>query len=320
MRTFITRWSHLAKRGVSRTLPGMAALLLLPACQAAPSPATTDRAPFAQEVVDLRAHVLAYTDALDPDDDYGPPDPETRRRLARGVGLVLDGRPREAAGPLGDAGFRLTRLTDSATGHKYDEIAAAGRGDAEQWGRLYLHAGVTPRWSVQVPHPVSDRDTENLGVRLLESGRAGALVLAGAHRGAGGEGAADVAHREDSAFHTVVLQLQERGVPGLQLHGFASGGDRPYEAVVSTGRGQTALPELTALADRLDADGLRVCRGWAARCPLEGTGNVQGRAAERQHTAFVHLELDRDSRRAGEPEGEAVRQNLRELLSGWADA
>ncbi|MER5475492.1 hypothetical protein ABT026_00685 [Streptomyces sp. NPDC002734] len=291
------------------------------ACHAEPAPDASGRLPFAQREVDLRDHVLSWTDGFDPAGDYSPPDAAARDRLARGVDLVLDNRLDEAAGPLGEAGFRVTRLTDSATGHKYDEIAAAGRGDAQHWGRLYLHAGAAPRWSVQVPHPVADRDTERLGVGLLESGRAGALVVAGSHRQAGSDGAADVAHREDSVFHTIVLQLQERGVPGLQLHGFASGGEgRRYDAVLSTGRGQRALPEMTGLADRLGAEGVRVCRGWAARCPLEGTGNVQGRAAQRQHVDFVHLELDRELRRPEGRHADEVRQALGELLSGWADA
>lgn len=141
------------------------------------------------------------------------------------------------------------------------------------------------RWNVQVPHPVSDRDTEELGVRLLENTPSGSLVVAGAHRRAGRSDAADVAHREDSAFHSIVVELQKRGVPGLQLHGFAESSDRPYEAVVSGGSAQSTSREASALADRLESEGLRVCRGWSARCPLEGTTNVQGRSAERRTPA-----------------------------------
>lgn len=55
---------------------------------------------------------------------------------------------------------------------------------------------------------MSDRDTEPLGIRLLEDNPGGSLVLAGAHRRAGRGDAADVAHREDSAFHTIVVELQ----------------------------------------------------------------------------------------------------------------
>ncbi|MCF2436001.1 hypothetical protein LV779_22690 [Streptomyces thinghirensis] len=49
----------------------------------------------------------------------------------------------------------------------------------------------------------------------------------------------------------------------------------------------------------MESEGLRVCRGWSARCPLEGTTNVQGRAAQRQHATFVHLELAPDTRGDG---------------------
>ncbi len=173
-------------------------------------------------------------------------------------------------------------------------------------------------WSAQVPHPVSDRATEKLGVRLLEEHPGGALVVAGAHRRAGRGGAADVAHREDSAFHTVVVELHKRGVPGVQLHGFDSDDERPYDAVVSTGAAQSAPAEVAAMADRMDADGMRVCRGWSARCPLEGKENVQGRSAQRRHATFVHLELAPGARDDGR-DAEETADALGGLLTAWTE-
>ncbi|MFF0885330.1 hypothetical protein [Streptomyces sp. NPDC003456] len=294
-------------------------ILATAACSAASSDRTEPSTPRARELVDLRSRILDYTAGFEPDGTYSPPGDDERERLARGVGRLLDGDAAAAQRLLAPLGLGVTRLTDTDSGRRYDEIAATrSGGDAENWGRLYLTADSALRWNVQVPHPVSDRATEELGVRLLEETPSGALVVAGAHRRAGDSGEADVAHSEDSAFHAVVEELQKRGVPGLQLHGFAQTSDRPYEAIVSGGAAQKASDEASALADRLEADGLRVCRGWSARCPLEGTQNVQGRSAERRHAPFLHVELSPDARDDG-PDADETARALADLLRTWAE-
>ncbi|MFD3734030.1 hypothetical protein [Streptomyces sp. NPDC058632] len=274
--------------------------------------------------MDLRSRVLTYTETFERDGSYIPPDAGQRDRLARGIGRLLDHDAHKADELLAPIGLRVTRLTDTSTGRRYDEVAASGKGASAHWGRLYLNADSAVRWNAQVPHPVADRETEALGVRLLEDNPGGALVLAGAHRRAGdGEGddgsaVADVAHREDSAFHTIVVELQKRGVPGIQLHGFAESSVKRYDAILSSGAAQSAPGEASTLADHLETDRLRVCRGWSARCPLEGTTNVQGKAAQQHHATFLHLELAPDGRGEG-PDSQEVVDALSELLTTWAE-
>ncbi len=294
------------------------AFLALTACQAASGPTTKDSEPTARELVDLRGRILSYTADMTSDGPYSPPDDEQRGRLARGVEYLLAGDASEAERLLAPIGLGVTRLTDTQSGRRYDEVAATGSGESSRWGRLYVNADSRLRWNVQVPHPMSDRNTEALGVRLLEGTPGGALVLAGAHRKAGRANTADVAHREDSAFHSIVLELHKRGVPGVQLHGFAESSTDRYDAVLSTGAAQSAPGEVSALADRMESDGLRVCRGWSARCPLEGATNVQGRAAQRLHATFVHLELAPDARGDGRDADDAAKA-VAGLLADWAD-
>ncbi|MET9526308.1 hypothetical protein ABZX91_28790 [Streptomyces coeruleorubidus] len=270
-------------------------------------------------MVDLRSRILAYTADLEPDAAYSPPDDTQRGRVAESVGHLLDGDATKAERLLDPLGLKLTRLTDTESGRRYDEIAASGPGRAERWGRLYLTADSDVRWNAQVPHPVSDRDTERLGVRLLEDNPGGSLILAGAHRDAGRRDAADVAHRADSVFHAIVVELQKRDVPGVQLHGFAKDSDRPYEAVLSTGAARSTLTEAAALADAMQSDGLRVCRGWSARCPLEGATNVQGKAAERHHAKFLHVELSPKARGDGN-DADAATAALSGLVTTWNSA
>ncbi|MFD4370267.1 hypothetical protein [Streptomyces sp. NPDC058486] len=274
--------------------------------------------PASSELVDLDARIVDYARRAAARERYTPPDDTRRDRLARGVGRLLDGDPDDAGRMLADAGFQVTRLTDATSGRRYDEVAARERGAEDRWGRLYVPADGEVRWSVQVPHPVADRDTELLGARLLEGTPHGALVLAGAHRTSGRGDAADVAHRTDSVFHAIVLELQKRDVPGIQLHGFAKAPDRPYDAILSTGAARTASEDATLLADRMVHRDLRVCRGWSAPCPLEGTTNVQGKAADRHGTPFLHLELAPAARGDGR-EAERARTAVAGLLATWAD-
>ncbi|RPK90053.1 hypothetical protein EES46_14105 [Streptomyces sp. ADI98-10] len=311
-RIVITGWSRLLRIFIPVGL-----LLVLVGCQADTPPNSEDSVPRARELVDLRSRVLGYTAEFRADSPYRPPGKAQRARLAKAVGSLLSGDAQDAERQLAPLGLGLTRLTDTDSGRRYDEIAATGGGESTRWGRLYLNADSTVRWNAQVPHPVSDRDTEALGVRLLEQNPGGALVLAGAHRRAGEDGAADVAHREDSAFQAIVVELQKRGVPGVQLHGFSDSSDRPYDAVVSTGAVETAPAEVVAMADRMDDDGLRVCRAWNARCPLEGRANVQGRSAEREHAGFVHVELARHARADDGRDAEEAADALAGLVAAW---
>jgi hypothetical protein len=293
--------------------------IILAGCGVTSHEGSKDPAPAARELVDLRDRLLSYTADLRPGGLYTPPDGTERDRLSEAVDHLLAGDAARAQRLLAPLGLGVTRLTDTGSGHRYDEIAATGPGRAVRWGRLYLSADSSTRWNVQVPHPVSDRDTEKLGLWLLEHRPGGSLVLAGAHRRAGKNGAADVAHREDSAFHTIVVALQKHGVPGLQVHGFSASSGHPYDAVVSSGAAQSTSGAAAALADRMEADGLRVCRGWSARCPVEGTQNVQGRSATRRHVPFLHVELVPDARGDG-PLADKAAEALGELLGTWAAA
>lgn len=177
LRIVITGWSHLL-----RTFIALGLLLALVGCQADTSPTAEDSVPRARELVDLRSRVLGYTAKLRADAPYTPPGKAQRVRLAKAVGSLLSGDAQETERQLAPLGLGLTRLTDTDSGRRYDEIAATGPGRSARWGFYYLNADSTVRWNAQVPHPVSDRDTEVLGVRLLERNPGGALVLAGAHR------------------------------------------------------------------------------------------------------------------------------------------
>ncbi|MFF2656822.1 hypothetical protein ACFVUH_05605 [Kitasatospora sp. NPDC058032] len=240
--------------------------------------------------VDLVERIDAYTGAFAVG-AYTAPDADQRRAVADGVVRTLDGRPDEAGRLLAGVGYRLTEFTEAVSGRRTAEIADASGADPRGWGRIYLDLSTPAGWSAQVPHPVSDSRTEILGAELFRQAPGGVLVLAGAHRRAGTDGSADVAHRSDTVFAAVVEALATRGLPGLQLHGFDEGSLPGTDAVVSSGAG-TAGEAAERTAAALEAAGLVVCRPWQQKCgQLAGTTNVGGRFAAGLGVTWLHVEL-----------------------------
>ncbi|QTI89840.1 hypothetical protein [Streptomyces sp. AgN23] len=248
--------------------------------------------------VPLERRITDFTAGIGPDSGYREPRRAERRAVADAVGLILDGHPDRARPPLADAGFRLRTLADTGTGRRYAELSdRTEHGPAPRgWGRVYVDLSAPARWSVQVPHPVSDADTERLGARVLLGSPGGVLVLAGAHRRAGEDDAADAAHRTDSVFDAVCDELARRGLPGVQVHGFADDSAPGRDAVASTGAGSAGRADARRLAAALTARHLTVCRAWVRGCPLEGRDNVQGRRAAAGHVPFLHVEFARSVR------------------------
>ncbi|MFJ8198646.1 hypothetical protein [Streptomyces sp. NPDC096152] len=252
-----------------------------------------DRADGHADGVDLARVVADYTSRFGPDRGYRPPTRDDRTRVAEAVGQLLDGRRGQAQQQLSQLDFTVRTLVDRVSGHRYAEIAdrtddaVAPRG----WGRMYVDLDHRARWSVQVPHPVADQGTEQLGVGVLRGSPGGILVIAGAHRKAGRGDAADVAHRRDTVFDAVCDELARRRLPGIQVHGFADDSAPGYDVVASTGRGSAGRDDGRRLADALRAKGFAVCRAWARSCPLEGHENVQGGRADSEDLPFLHVEF-----------------------------
>ncbi|MFE7134716.1 hypothetical protein ACFVIM_28030 [Streptomyces sp. NPDC057638] len=266
---------------------------------------TSERdSPARAERVDLTDRIDEYTARFGENAGYRQPTRTDRRTVAHAVSLFLDGHRNQAQQQLAGMDFALRTITDIPSGRSFAEIAddTEGTRSPRGWGRVYLALDRPVRWSVQVPHPVADRNTERLGTRVLLGSPGGVLVIAGAHRKAGMGNAADVAHRTDSVFDAVCDELTERGIPGIQIHGFADDSVPDHDVVASTGKGRVALAEGRELSDELAERGFTVCRGWVRDCPLEGRTNVQGRKAAAEDVPFLHVEfsnrLRTDTRRS----------------------
>lgn len=214
---------------------------------------------------------------------YEEPGREARSDIVDGVLALLDGREQEARRLLERRDYR------TAQAEGVELVLPAQVPDDRGWGLYAVRPDGLPV-AVEVPHPRADKRTEHLGAALAERVDAQLLLVAGARRDQD-DGDADVAHREDSLFAAVHDALAERGVPAVQLHGYAADSSPGNDVIVSPGAAPLT-PLVRRVADRLEDVGLRTCRAWREDCgPLAGRKNVQGRSSEQAGAPFVHLEV-----------------------------
>jgi hypothetical protein len=223
------------------------------------------------------------------DQPYRDPSADERAAGAGAFDRLLNG---DRAG-FAALGFSAIEDVDSATGRRYALLA--GPTDERAWGAVLVDLSEPVRLAVEVPHPRTDIRTEWIGLDVFRQVPGSVMLIAGAHRRAAGE-QADVAHNADSMFQVFSIELAKRGVPQVQLHGYADLNLPDANVVVSTGSGEPN-PLASRIADELrDAD-LSTCRAWARRCGrLEGTTNVQGHAAAEYGATFVHVEMSNSVR------------------------
>jgi hypothetical protein len=206
--------------------------------------------------------------------------PTDAERLDAGIGLArlaicdLDG----AAELLGPLGFTVTTDVDPATGRRY-ALAVSETQTPRAWG-LYLVDLTRPLGlCVAVPHPKFDALCEQLALRLWRATPGAMLAMAAVHRNAA-EGTADHSQNTESVFHHLWTDvIGPRGVPQVQVHGFADA-TAPEQVVVSTGSGPVT-PAAVRISDEIQATGLVTTRSWdgTADFDLRATGNEQGSSA-----------------------------------------
>ena len=242
--------------------------------------------------IDVTAFVADLVPAMTRRVPYRSPDDGERAALEALAAALGRG---ETAG-VASLGLEATVSGDTL-------VLASDPTSERAWLVVVMRPGVVPDVVVEVPHPNADLDTELVGLALRDR-RAGVLLLqAGAHRVAGAppeatdrvDCPADVSSRADAPFSRVASVLTARGLPQIQLHGFA---DRDGVDVVLSPGAAAGGPLLDAVEARLRAAGERAGTGEDPRwADLLGRRNVQGLDAAACGTAFVHLELSRSLRR-----------------------
>lgn len=279
--------------------------------QTAPVRYRTGHGDLRRLVLDFAAQVPAANS-----EGYAGPSRDQRATFLLALAAARAGDLDAAADRLRPLGRQLVRYVDAGTGRTAVLLADPPGGGGRGWGLYAVVPGSPSAVVVQVPHPVADRHTEEVGVDMFRSADASALLVAGANRDADRDGAADVAHNEDSIFEAVSAALVVRGSRVVQPHGFSETGHPTYgDAVVSAGVAP-ASSLVRAVADALVAAGFRTCLYDGRTCrSLAATRNVQGRSTRAAGGEFVHLEIA-DAVRADDGRRRQLAETVAAVLAG----
>lgn len=222
---------------------------------------------------------------------YRLPSESDMEDMRRGVAALVSGVDVGGDASLALAGYVVRRVTEKTTGRQLALLVDVRSHGAR--GLYVLAVGRRPWLVVEVPHPVSDMDTDHLGSTIFRDAGASGLFVAGALRSAD-DGKADVAHEPMSIFEAVQDGLIAAATPPpliVQVHGFADDSLDGVDAVVSTGSAQSSAPAVAA-GHEMAAAGFATCLAWTSKCgALEGFTNVQSQTARAAGADFIHVEL-----------------------------
>lgn len=200
--------------------------------------------------------------------------------------------PNRAAGFAAENSYELARYADrgedGAESWLLRELSPIRKG----WGLYAFRIQGAHDVVVEAPHPLADAGTAAIAASIYRLLQARALLIAGAHRDADANGAADVAHDPQSVFQAIHAALSKSPTTIiLQIHGFAADKHPGYPAVVLGSDEAQPSDLIKQLAAELEQAGVKVgvCDGeaWQQLC---GVTNVQSRHS--QPATFIHVELN----------------------------
>jgi hypothetical protein len=299
---------HALIRGLARPL--ILAVVLLCSTAHADEPIKTESGRLQKLVAKLASsdYVLGEP-ALDAR-PYIEPEPALNafRHLAA---TLFWGDVRDAARKAAELDYELFKFVDVRTEREYYVL----REDLDRvkslrgWGSYIVNPAARVEAVVEVPHPVADAQTPEIGGAVFEKAAARGFLLAGTHRLK-----ADVPDLVDSIFHQVHMAWvgPAAQVAAWQIHGFASykhSFPKGAHMVASTGDG-AIVPELETLNAVCEDQGMvsYVFNEQPAESPvnkrinegvpgvtfasLAARTNEQGRMSRSVGGSFVHVELE----------------------------
>ena len=245
---------------------------------------------------DLATHINSFVAKIPErgSEGYDVPTSSQRATMAAAFDAVEAGKLSRAASLLDPLKYTVVQYKDTATNRTLVLLSEQRNSDGtwpHAWGMYIFSPKATSDTTVEVAHPLSDWNTEDVGVETFRKANAEDLFIAGAHRDANADGSADVAHAETSVFEDIHKSAIESSTKVIQPHGFSQAEHPDYgEAVVSAG---TAPP--IQLAQNVH-DALRTA-GFDARLydgvsysNLAGTKNVQGISTRAINANYLHVE------------------------------
>jgi hypothetical protein len=263
--------------------------------------------------VNLRSMMDTITRGMiaDSTNDYHRPWSVAMSRFRHAVDSVHAGKVAAADALLDDFWYDVYRIRESTTGDTL--VVFRERLDTNDtvrlgWGTYIYNPRPQQRVDIHVNHPISDLNTEDIGIELYRDGRYRWFLVAGAERDANATFMeADVAHTSSTIFHQVAFKTRAANVRALSVHGFniAKHDSLPdnTDQVISHGIDPDTIGYSAAFRD---LRGRLVTGGWDAGLyedtpgffhDLGGTENIQGQSWNLlARDRWMHLEIEREVR------------------------
>lgn len=271
---------------------------------------------FTVEIARLKSLAFGKDSGL-----YVPPAPQQRGSFASMAESLLAGDTAAADGMAAALGYEVVEFTDTNSWlvlHGLREVLQGG-GQTKGWGAYFVNLSSEVADLIEVPHPLFDSYSWDVGARVFIDCRARAFLMAGAHRNANGSGTADVAHLTNTIFHAVhqTWNGEEGGNTAWQIHGFNLDNHPAFpadtDAVLSNGDGGMSgeivgldgffhtngfLSHAYNTLDANSAANLQVNGeiDGTVFSPLGARTNVQGIRSRSVGGTFVHVELEQSIR------------------------
>ncbi|MBI4369945.1 MAG: hypothetical protein HY547_06925 [Elusimicrobia bacterium] len=266
------------------------------------TPSNNLLAEIPEKVADLAILVQQFVSAIPrrASEAYDQPTDGEIAEMSSVASLIMANDLDQAADIASRHGYEIIRFNDRSSSQR-SIMLFEKRNPNGSWQRawgLYFFAPDSPGHIIaEAPHPLFDINTDQAAVEVFRTGKAVALMIAGAHRQANSDGSADVARSPGSVFQAIHQRLLEPGIIVYQPHGFNQKNYPRYgEIVVSAG-----VPSPTDLQKKVVRDlleiGFHPCLFDGIACKQLGAReNVQGISTWKMGSDFIHTEINFDIR------------------------
>jgi hypothetical protein len=251
--------------------------------------------PIATVRGDLREFIAEFKTTL-PDLDshrYRDPSPTELAEVLASLESALGGDLTAAASGLDPHGYDLLRFED--TNEQVAHLMVRERQPMERgWALLLINLlPAAQRVLVEVPHPIWDSQSPELGIEAYLGLSGSYFLMAGAHRYASGRDSvvSDMARSQSSLFMALHRRLADCETTTLQYHGFKADNHPGYPNIVLSNGSPDPPSILYRLQAALEAAGesTGVYNGqrWG---DLSGRFNPQAAYSRSIGGSFFHLE------------------------------
>ncbi len=209
-----------------------------------------------------------------------------------------DGKLAEAAALAAQMKYRLRRFNDPSLARVFIvllEDSSVNRG----WGTYLFYLmpdGQYRNLLIEVPHPLFDVNTPEVGILAYIKSEAMGFLIAGAHRYSNRDNSSDVPWAPLSIFNMVHQQFTDLGSVAIQVHGFVQTQTRNYpQIILSRGDGVTTGP-IATFASLLRERGFTVGTYDGLQYGDLSGNNQQSKYSRSVGAVFIHMEMERPIR------------------------